>query len=174
MWDTDFSPFTRYEGYAALTIPTLYQRRKWPNELRMRVYAATYTGNLPLQFMGILETSRRPITAFGAFKSLHGLPIKGGNVWSLAWEHDFSTSLFEWLGLWGVAQNGIGFTLHGAHGQALGGQRGADVFSRYDAGVQHEMGISLTNFFNLPIRVDLTRNFDHKALSIGLGVVKKF
>ncbi len=172
--NTDFASFTRFEGFAALTIPTLYQRRKWPNELRLRLYGATYAGSLPPQFMSILETSRRPITAFGAFKSLHGLPIKGANVWSLAWEHDFSTSFFEWLGLWGVAQNGIGFTVHGAHGQALGGSRSADLFSRYDDAVQHELGISLTNFFNMPIRIDLTRNLDHKALSIGLGIVKKF
>ena len=172
--DTDISSFTRYEGFAALTIPTLYQRRKWPNELRMRLYGATYTGSLPPQFMGILETSRRPIGAFGAFKTLHGLPIKGANVWSVAWEHDFSTSFFEWLGLWGVAQNGIGFTVHGAHGQATGGRREADLFSRFDRGILHEIGLSLTNFFNMPIRLDVTRNFDHKPLSFGLGIVKKF
>ncbi len=172
--DTDFAAFTRYEGFAALTIPTLYQRRKWPNELRLRLYGATYTGSLPPQFMGILETSRRPISGFGAFKTLHGLPIKGANVWSAAWEHDFSTSFFEWIGLWGLAQNGIGFTIHGAHGQATSGRRESDVFSRFDASIQHELGISLTNFFNLPIRVDITRNLNHAPLSFGLGIVKKF
>ena len=74
------------------------------------------------------------------------MPIKGKKVWAIYWEHDFSTSLFEYVGLWSVAQNGIGLIVHGAHGQALSrfGRRTADTFSLYDDAVQHEAGLSLT------------------------------
>lgn len=169
----DFSGFTKYSAEASITLPTFFKRRTWPNELRLKLYGATYTGNLPVEFASALDVSRRPISPFGGFKTLNGLPIKGENVWSVSWEHDFSTSLFELLGLWGVAQNSIGFTVHGAHGQALGGSGALDPFSRFSSGVQNELGFSLTHFFNMPMRIDFTKNLDQKHITFGVGLVKK-
>ena len=172
---TGIPTFTRYEVQGALTVPTFYRRRSWPNALHLRLMGATYTGTLPRQFMSILDVSRQPIMPFGAFKTLSGLPVKGSNVWAAYWEHDFSTALFEWLGLWGVAQSGIGFIIHGAHGQALSTveQQRGDLVSRFDERIHHEAGISLTHFFNLPIRVDLTRNLNDGHMAIGIGLVKR-
>ncbi len=173
--DNSFSRFTRYSGEVALTIPTFFKRRTWPNELRIRAVGATYSGSLPSQFASILESSRRPIAPFGGFKTLQGLPVKGENSWAVYWEHDFSTSLFEMLGLWGVAQNSIGLTIHGAHGQAFASNsvRRADLFSIFDDGPLHEIGISLTHFFNLPIRVDFTKPLTGGPVFVGVGLVKR-
>lgn len=167
--------FTRYEVQGALTVPTFYRRRSWPNAFHLRLMGTSYSGTLPRQFMSVLDVSREPIMPFGAFKTLAGLPVKGSNVWAAYWEHDFSTALFEWLGLWGVAQSGIGFMIHGAHGQALStaGQQRGDVFSRFNDRVHHEVGISLTYFFNLPFRVDVARNLNDGHMAIGLGLVKR-
>lgn len=167
--------FTRYEVQGALTVPTFYRRRSWPNAFHLRLMGASYAGELPRQFMSVLDVSRGPIMPFGAFKSLTGLPLKGSNVWAVYWEHDFSTALFEWLGLWGVAQNGIGFMIHGAHGQALSHaqQQRGDIFSRFNDRVHHEAGLSLTHFFNLPIRLDVTRNLNDGHMAFGVGLVKR-
>ena len=46
----------------------------------------------------------------------------------------FSTTLFEYLGMWRVAKGGLGLTVHGAHGQALPGKGHAalDSVSLFD------------------------------------------
>ena len=163
--------FTRYEARGTLSVPTFFQRRNWPNELRVRAYASTYTGWLPPQFSGVLDVSRRPIAPFGAFKTLTDLPIKGANVWALYWEHDFATALFETLGMWRVARTGIGFTLHGAVGRAESTRFQTDVLSRYDDALRHEIGVSFTHFFNLPVRFDLTRSFTTGQFAAGIGLV---
>ena len=174
-FDSEIQPFTKYEVIGQVTWPTFYKRRSWPNALHLRLYGASYTGTLPVQMLSVLDVSRRPIAPFGAFKSLNGLPIKGGNVWSVAWEHDFSTSLFEYLGWWSVARGGLGITLHGAHGQALAPSsfQGEDTFSLYDGRIHHEIGLSLTHLFNLPIRFDVVRNLNENRFALGVGVTKK-
>ena len=175
-WFNGFDrPFTLYELQGVATIPTFYQRRKWSNALHLRVYGSTYSGEPPLQYAHVLDVSRRPLAPFGAFKTLTGLPIKGSNSWMVFWEHDFSTSLFEYLGLWSVAQSGLGITLHGAHGQIVPGkgQQRADTISLFDKRVQHEAGLSLTHLFNLPIRFDVTRNFSDNHTALGIGVTKR-
>jgi|GEM_PF-779274 len=167
--------FTRYDATGSVTIPTLYRRRSWPNALHMRFYGATYKGDLPLQFTSVLDIARHPIAPFGAFKTLSGLPIKGANVWSVFWEHDFSTALFEYLGMWAVAKGGLGITVHGAHGQAFAGKghKQIDAFSLYDESVHHELGLSLTQLFNLPLRFDVTRNLNTHRFHFGVGITKK-
>ena len=168
--------FTRYEAHGALTIPTFYRRRSWPNALHVRFFGATYTGELPLQFASILDVARHPIAPYGAFKTLSNLPVKGANAWSVFWEHDFSTTLFEYLGMWSLAKGGLGITLHGAHGQALPGKRYAslDAISLYDDTIHHEVGLSLTHLFNLPLRLDVTRNLNKGRFAFGVGITKKF
>lgn len=172
---TGMPAFTKYSLDTSFRIPTFLKRRKWPNALYVRLHGSTFSGSLPPQYASILDVSRRPIAPFGGFKTLYGLPIKGADVWAAYWEHDFSTGLFEAIGLWGVAQNGIGFVVHGAHGQAL--QRGrfstGDQFSRFLERPQHELGISLTHFFNLPIRLDLTRNLVLKRTAFSVGFARK-
>ena len=175
-WFSGFeTPFTKYEVLGAVTVPTFYRRRNWPNAFHMRLYGSTYTGQLPMQYSSVMDVARRPLSPFGAFKTLTGLPIRGNNSWMVFWEHDFSTSLFEYLGLWSVAKGGLGITLQGAHGQILAGkgQQRIDTISLFDGRVQHEAGLSLTHLFNLPIRFDLTRNFTEGHFSYGIGVTKR-
>ena len=173
--DNDAPAFSRYEMLGAVTLPTFYTRRSWPNALHLRVFGTTYTGSLPAEMVSVLDVSRRPIAPFGAFKSLTGLPIKGGNAWSVAWEHDFATTLFEYLGLWRIARSGLGVTIHGTHGQALASAawQARDPFSLYNDAVHHEFGISITQWFNLPIRFDITKNLDQRRLALSLGITKK-
>lgn len=172
----DADVFTRYAVQGVLTLPTFYRRRSWPNALHLRFFGATYAGNLPLQYASILDVARHPIAPYGAFKTLRNLPIKGANVWSVFWEHDFSTTLFEYLGMWPLAKGGLGVTLHGAHGQALPGkgQASLDSSSLFDDAIHHEVGLSLTHLFNLPLRLDATRNLNRGRFSFGVGITKTF
>ena len=169
-------PFTRYEVHGALTLPTFYKRRSWPNALHLRFLGATYEGSLPVQYASALDIARPPIAPFGAFKTLSGLPPKGGNVWSVFWEHDFSTTLFEYLGLWQIAKSGLGVTIHGAHGRAIPakGFTSIDTSSLFDQTTHHEWGMSLTQLFNLPVRFDVTRNVNDRRFYFGIGITKQF
>ncbi len=173
---SDVPSFTVYDMQGVVTLPTFHRRRAWPNTLAVRVHGRTYAGEAPRQFAGILDVSRRPIASFGAFKSLHGLPVKGRTLWSVYWEHDFSTSVFEYLNLWSLARRGVGITIHGAHGQALHneGLRDGDPLSFFDDGVHHEVGFSMTHFFNVPIRIDVVKNLDQRRLVLGVGVTRRF
>ncbi len=174
-YNTDFPAFTRYTAEAALSVPTFFSRRIWPNTLSLKLLGTWNDGTLPAQYASILEVSRRPIAGFGAFKTLHDLPIRGNRVWAAYWEHDFSTSVFEILGLWGIARNGIGFRIHGAHGQALAsdGLKAIGELGRFSDKVHHEIGVSFTHFFNMPFRIDITKNLNRGPVAVGLGLVKK-
>ena len=172
--EMDRPVFTRYEVRGSFSIPTFYRRRIWPNALHIRTFAATYSGSLPSQWSSVLDVSRRPIAPFGAFKTLNGLPIKGEQAWSIFWEHDFATALFEWLGMWRVAQLGLGVRIHGGHGRMYSRESLQDAYSRYVTEPQHEMGISLTHLFNLPIRFDVTRNFTSGHIAFGIGLTGRY
>ena len=170
--------FTRYSATGNLALKTLYPRRRWPNTLHIRLRAQTIEGDVLPQFAGLLDTARQPFAGFGAFKTLHGLPVSARDMAGVFWEHDFSTAVFEWLGLWGMTRLGIGLSVHGAFGKLGGDRFGAEPYRLpdpdYMAGVQREAGLSLTHLFNYPIRVDLTRSGTTGKVYLGVGFVKRY
>jgi hypothetical protein len=103
------------------------------------------------------------------------LPYEGDAFAAAFWEHDFATLPFELLGLWRLSQTGIGLVVHGAHGRTRVRTAHATGFEpRTSPGVHHEAGLSLTNFFNLPVRIDVTHRLDEPGWFFGLGVFKRF
>ncbi len=170
--------FTRYSATGNLAIKTLYPRRRWPNTLHIRLRIQTIDGDVLPQFAGLLDTARQPFAGFGAFKTLHGLPVAARDMAGVFWEHDFSTAVFEWLGLWGMTRLGIGLSVHGAFGKLGGDRFGAEPYRLADpgylTGVQRESGLSLTHLFNYPIRIDLTRSGTTRKVYFGVGFVKRY
>ena len=168
----DFS-FGRYQVTVDWHFKTFWKRRFTPNALDLRLVAGTSTGDLPLQRFGALDASVGFLSPFGTFRSLHGHPYEGEHFAALFWEHNFKTVPFEYLGLWGLAQRGMGLALHGASGRTwIGDERRAALpyNPRYVNGFHHEIGVSLLiyHFF----RLDATRRLDQSAWGIGVNLAR--
>jgi hypothetical protein len=167
--------FTTYRGTLAWTLPTLVGRRAWENTLSVRLTAGSGRGRVPPQRYAALDAAIGPFAPFGGFKALRGLPYEGDAFAAVFWEHDFATLPFELLGLWRLSQTGIGLVVHGAHGRTRVRTAHALGFEPHTSpGVHHEAGLSLTNFFNLPVRIDVTHRLDEPGWFFGLGVFKRF
>ncbi len=142
---SDFS-FT----FAQLTVDghlkTFLKRRFAPNALDWRLVAGYSRGQVPVQRLGSLEASMGLFSPFGVFRTMGGQPYEGEHYLALYWEHNFKAVPFEALGLWGLAQRGMGLVLHGASGRTwIGGQRRKTLgFKPRDVDAfHHEVGVSL-------------------------------
>ena len=135
--------------------------------------AGAATGDLPLQRFGILDASVGPFSPFGTFRSIHGQPYEGEHYVGLLWEHNFKTVPFEYLGLWQLAERGMGLVAYGAHGRTwIDRDRLVipEYQPRYQDSYHHEMGVSLLlyHFF----RFDITRRLDRSDWSIGVNIAR--
>ncbi len=168
--------FTRYTAELRWDAPTFFRRRTWPNALSVLVRAGAVRGDAPPQRFGVLDVSIGAFKPFGAFKTRRGLPYEGSSHLGLFWTHDFSTVPFEWLGLWTLAERGIGLSMHGGHGRTWTSDPARAALT-YAPNVpdrfHHELGISLTHLFHFPIQVDFTWRLDQPGFFVGLGWMKR-
>ena len=158
--------FWTLAGEAEFSVPTFFRRRTWPSRLNLRLTGSWSPEKLPFQHFAGLETRIDYYETFGAFNSLNGSRRLASNHFAVYWEHDFGTALFETLGLWGLANAGFGFAVHGASGwlndltPAWDEDRLASL-NLYDGTVKnyshHEIGVSLKNLFGHPINLSVTR-----------------
>ncbi len=172
----DFA-FTRYQLFFDGHLPTFLRARPRPNALLVRAFAGTSSGTLPPQRLGVLDGSLGPFSAFGAFRSLRGRPYEGTRYLGLFWEHDFTTTPFERLGLRALVDRGTGLRLFGGHGRAwLDADRLAPLpfTPRRADGFHHELGVSLTDIWSTPFRLDLTYRIDAPGFFVGFGLSRLF
>ena len=79
------------------------------------------------------------------------------------WAHDFTTALFEKLGLWGLADKGMGLYVFGGHAFSSRVTEIGEFGGRY-----HEVGAGLSYPFGMPFRVEVATGSDG-GLSFRLG-----
>ena len=169
---SDFS-FTRLHLALDGHFNTFLKRRVAPNALDVRLVAGHSIGDVPVQRFGSLEASMGFFSPFGAFRTVRGHPYEGDHYAALYWEHNFKTTPFELLGLWGWAMRGTGLVVHGASGRTwIDPKRRAALGydPRYEEGFRHEVGVSLMLYHLL--RLDITRRLDRPGWSAGLSLAR--
>ncbi len=169
--------FTRYQLFFDGHLRTLFRGRPRPAGLLVRAFAGTARGKLPPQRLGVLDGSLGPLTAFGDFRSLRGQPYEGTRYLGVFWEHDFTTAPFEALGLRALVDRGMGLRLFGGHGRTWidPDRLAAPAFTpRRCDGFHHELGLSLTDFWGTPFRLDVAYRLDAPGLFVGLGLSRLF
>ena len=169
---SDFS-FTRLRLALDGHFKTFLKRRITPNALDVRLVAGYSIGDVPVQRFGCLEASMGFFSPFGAFRTVRGHPYEGEHYAALYWEHNFKTTPFELLGLWGWAMRGAGLVVHGASGRTwIDPERRAKMGydPRYEGDFHHEVGVSLMLYHLL--RLDFTRRLDRPGWGVGLSLVR--
>lgn len=174
--DSDYN-FTSLSAAAEVRVPTFFQRRLRPNQLRLHVQGGTFAGTLPLvrahAIGGMTET------ALGELETLDERAYQGEQTVGFFWEHHFRTIPFEWLGLYTLADRRLGISIHGGHARSwfsdarLGELRQRNPFLTDSQGWHHEVGASLNGIFGI-LEVKGTFRLDEPGFAFGLGTVSLF
>ncbi|MDX1532212.1 MAG: carboxypeptidase-like regulatory domain-containing protein, partial [Rhodothermales bacterium] len=162
-------PYVRAEAALRWRVPTALRRRLFPLALDLRLSGGVSGGDLPPQRQFGIDGTVLGLAPFGAFRARRGRPYAGDRYAALAWSHDFRSVPFELLGLTALADRQIGVALHGAHGRSWDAAPGAGT-----AGWHHEVGLSLSGGFLLPVRLDLTTRLDEPGVFVTLGLARLF
>lgn len=176
---SDFD-FTTYRADVDWSFPTFFQRRFFPNTLDVKLTAGTFSGDLPLQKMGIIDGSLGHVSPFGALKTRQGLPYMGEQFLMINAEHNFRSIPFEWLGLWGLADRNWGVILFAGAGRTwIGEARKQAILNETGyrvpetAGFHYEAGLSLNGVFGI-FRIDFAQRLDESAFLVNVGVARIF
>ena len=173
---SDFS-FTRYQATIDWHFKTFFPRRLFPNTLDVRLLGGTYSGNLPIQRLGMMDGSLAAYTPFGAFKTIRDTGIYGDQYVALFWEHNFRTIPFELLGLHGLAEKGYSIIIFGSHGR--GWLRNDQIKELNDSGIPyynhwiHEVGVSVNGLFGF-MRLDVAFRLDAPGVTAGVSIARIF
>ena len=166
-WDSDFA-FTQVRMVLDWRLKTFFKRRLLSNVLDVRVVGSTFTGTLPRQRYGILDTWLDGFSTFGGFRSRVDQPYEGEKHLGVFWEHNFRTVPFEIIGWqWAVKKN-LSILVHGGHGrtwfkdQTLVGLN-FEYAPLYLDRFHHEIGVSLNGIFDL-VRVNVTKRLDTSGI----------
>lgn len=164
--NSDFD-YTTYRARATIRVRTFFRNRERPNEFRLSLSGMTSGGAPPIQRYGRIDGSTGPFARSGVFRTLDDRALIGSRYAAVFWEHDFTTTLMERLGLWGLADTGSGLILFGGHGRIFRNRAG----SAGSAGLpwRHEAGVALTYPFRLPIRLDFSIRLDEPGFGFRLG-----
>jgi hypothetical protein len=170
--------FTRLSLAAQARLPTFFQRRLRPNTLAVHVEGGTFAGDaLPLvrsHVVGGYDAS-----GLSELKTLNERPYEGEQTLGVFWEHRFRTVPFEWLGLQGIADRGLGITLHGGHARSWFGdarEAGFDDpnrFLRDSGGWHHEVGGALTGVAGF-FAIRATARLDAPGFALSLSTADLF
>jgi hypothetical protein len=177
--------FVRAEAELGWRAPTFLRRRLFPNTLDVRLAGGLHGGRLPLQRHFGLDGTVLGFAPSGVFRSLRGRPVEGDRYAVVAWEHDFRSVPFELFGLEALAVRNVGLLVHGAHGRTWLGDPSAgsgqgpaprDPLAplRTSGGWLHEVGVSVSGGFFVPLRLDLTYRVDDPGLFVSFGIARLF
>lgn len=166
--------YGRYVAEVDWRFRTFHRRRPRSNTLDLRGVVGGTSGEVPPQRFHVVEGGLLGAHPFGTLRAMRGRPLEGEVFFAGFWEHDFRSVPFERIGLSRLADLGMGLVLHGAHAYTFvkGTTKGSlDFPVRVTGGVHHEVGISLTNVFGIPLRVDLTERLSrNRSFLVGVGV----
>ena len=76
-------------------------------------------------------------------------------VGGIFWAHDFTTALFEKLGLWGLADTGMGLYVFGGHAFSSRVEEIGEFGGRF-----HEIGLGISHPLGMPFRIELATGSD--------------
>jgi len=174
---SDFN-FTRYETRLSWSFPTFYQRRFLSNTLDINLKAGTYSGNLPIQKLGIIDVSLGKSSPYGVMKAARGRPYEGNQYVSLNVEHNFRSIPFEALGLQAITERNIGIIIFGGAARTWPDwDTQSTTRPGYNPlgtnGIHWEAGISLNGILGL-FRIDFATLLDEPALLVNLGAERLF
>jgi hypothetical protein len=174
-WFSDFA-FTQIRMVLDWRFRTFFTRRLLPNVLDIRLVGSTFSGKLPRQRYGILDTDLGGFTTFGGFRSRVDRPYEGQTLLGIFWEHNFRTVPFEIIGWrWAVKRN-LGLLVHGAHGRTwLDDQNriGPNYSPSYVEKVHHELGVSLNGIFDL-VRFNVTKRLEPACIYVSVEMARIF
>lgn len=161
-WD-----FTRLEARGTLKFTTFYRRRARPNWFRITALGGFSHGDLPIQRQFTLSGSAGPFSEFTGFRTLKSSRFIADRLAGVFWAHDFTTALFEQMGLWGLAEKGMGLYVFGGHAFSSRVREIGEFGGRY-----HEAGLGISYPFGMPFRIEVATGSD-KEFSFRLGRVLK-
>ena len=147
--------FERFEAKGTFRFETFYRRRAHPNWFRITVLGGTSTGNLPIQRQFTLSGSAGPYSSFSGFRTLKSSRFVADRVGGIFWAHDFTTALFEKLGLWGLADTGMGLYVFGGHAFSSRVEEIGEFGGRF-----HEIGLGISHPLGMPFRIELATGSD--------------
>jgi len=168
--------FTAYRFDGDWFVPTFFRRRFLSNALYLRATAGTYSGKLPVQRFGIVESSQSWYMPFGTLRTNQDYPYEGERYASFFWEHNFRTVPFEILGLNPLVKKNISFIVFGGAGRTwISGKRFAelDYTPKYTHHIHHEIGASISGIFDL-LRLDIARRLDRRGTYYGISMARLF
>ena len=171
--------YVRAEGVAAWRLQTFLRRRLFPNTLDVRFAGGVHGGTLPLQRHFGIDGTILGFAPSGVFRSLRGRPVEGDRYAAVSWEHDFRSVPFELLGLEAFAVRNIGVVVFGAHGRTWldADTRGTlNPFAPLNVPESwvHEVGVSVSGGFFLPVRLDLAYRIDDPGVFVSFGLARLF
>jgi len=172
---SDFD-FTNYKVQGDFRINTFLRRRMLPPALDVHFTAGTCKGVLPLQKIGIIETSIGGFMPFGVFKTLRNRPVEGEKYAALFAEHNFRTLPFEFLGLHSLARKGIGIIVFGGIGRTWMTDSivNPNTYSPIELKKDYsEAGISINGILGIA-RVDFAVPLNRRGFYVGLGMARMF
>lgn len=163
-------------GYARVTgawhasVLTLFRRRAWPSRLSWWLRGGWSWGAVPGHRLGALDGTLGPFASPGSFRARRELPYVSSRYVGLFAEHDFGTGLFEGVGAWWLSQAGMRLVVYGGAGRTwVGAEEQAPALYRQSDGWHQEIGFSLKQLFNYPVRFDVTYRLDQPGWFFTFG-----
>lgn len=163
------SSYSSIEGELDWRIPTFLSRRFIPMSLDIALRASYSTEDTPLNRQGVLDSRLGVLAPTATLRTGRNKPLYARKTVGLFVEHNFRTVLFEILGLSKLVEDGTSIQLFGAAVRGFDPSYG-ETFSCQDYDCddffltsefdQSEIGISLSNILELPIRLDYTVRLD--------------
>ncbi|NND72783.1 MAG: carboxypeptidase-like regulatory domain-containing protein [Rhodothermales bacterium] len=168
--------FLKFGGTADWRFSTFQRRRLVSQTLDVKLVGAVHQGETPLQKMSIVDVSNGPFTPFGSLRSAGDIPFQGDEVVAVFWEHNFRSALFEVLGAWSLARNGISLTIFGGHARTDISQSAMSELS-FDPpttmGWYHEAGLSVGGLLGI-FRLDVAHEIGGNNFGIGVSAARLF
>ena len=172
--------FIRAQIEGELSIETFYKRRFLPNTFSLITSAGMSEGRLPYQHLFTIEPSTLSFAPFGLLKTQSMFPYEGDRFWRVYAEHDFKSTPFEALGLWGLSKKGLGLIVFGGAANAWVSdpsyQQEYDFLTpalRQTDGPHVEIGGSINGIFSI-LRLDAAFRLDTPDTYFTIGVARYF
>lgn len=173
--NSDFD-FTTGKATLDWRLETFGRRRLIPQALDFRVVGFASSGTVPSQGLRIVDTSSGVYTPFGSLRAGGVRPFEGDRGLAMFWEHNFRTSIFEMLGAWSLAREGITFSVFGAHATTeVSDSSSESLFHvpRTTQGWYHEAGVSVGGLLGI-LRLDVAKRLDAPGLTVGVAAGRLF
>ena len=165
--------FTKVEGIASFHFSTYLKRRLFPPSISFLLRGGISKGDLPLEYMYMIDTRIGHFSPFGTLKTAGSRPLLCDQYMMLAVEHNMITVPFEILGLKFLARRNVGIVLNYTTLRTWLSNKNMNKYHLKGGDTYHEIGISLNNIFNF-IRLDYFHSLSSNAYYYGISITRFF